>query len=196
MLTGLMTIWRALQAGVIVACLFGFGAVAYGLHDLFTISDEERLAHDLRLLPPGLSVTTRLYSNTNFGGFGPGSNEAGLIVFELPETLSAMLKIEGINALKTATAMPDTPPDRRIQWREAPLDQTLPDWKCGGERPSPCAGIVGFATHYWHLTRPLPEDLVQLVDNALRTRGNFYGFYRGGVIAIVPEAERIVFAFN
>ena len=63
---------------------------------LFSFKLWER-SHHLSFVPDGLSVSTILYVEEESWGFGPGGNETGLIVYELPDSTAKEIQKAGID---------------------------------------------------------------------------------------------------
>src|SRR5215212_4661710 len=54
-------------------------------------------SHHLSFVPDGLSVSRILYVKEESWGFGPGANESGLIVYELPDNVAKEIQKAGID---------------------------------------------------------------------------------------------------
>ena len=68
---------------IAVSCLLLFGVMAW--------KTFER-QHWLSFPPPDLHVTKVLYVQTGDWGFGPGGNETGVVLYELPDHVAAQLR--------------------------------------------------------------------------------------------------------
>lgn len=79
-------------------------------------------SHHLRVVPEALNVSNVLYVSEQSWGFGPGGNETGLLVFQLPASVAAQIKARGIGYLEK---LPQNPWEgwqgRYTEWRETPL---------------------------------------------------------------------------
>ena len=152
------------------------------------------LNHDwhLRLLPKSLGVTRVLYVEEKAWGFGgPGDNETGVIVYELPAEAARRIEADGLSYLSSL--------EHRYPWSATPL-QGDDDWLLHdglnearplGYRPR----LADFLDRYG-FSIPIEPRVLALADEALNTSGAYYASARGGGLLIVaPRARRVVLAY-
>lgn len=152
------------------------------------------LKHDwhLRLLPKSLGVTRVLHVEEKAWGFGgPGDNETGVIVYELPAEAARRVEAGGVTYLSSL--------EHSYPWSPTPI-QGDDDWlrhdglndpRPQGYRPR----LADFLDRYG-FSIPIEDSVLALADEALNTPGAYYASARGGGLLIVaPRARRVVLAY-
>ena len=164
---------RGLAAAVLLLALAGAGWLGW---------QEVLRRHHLALLPPALGVTERLAAFEAAAGWGPGGNEAGLIVYRMPDALAAAL-VEGGD------------PAASVDWQVTPFVAEGPsDGALGPCEGDACAAIERFLWRYGHGV-DLPRDVEEMVDRALIAPGNRVGVTRSGLVLLIPGEKRVVYAY-
>ena len=154
--------------------------------------------HHLSFLPGAMGVSKILYVAEESWGFGPGGNETGIIVYEMPDDVTAALKAGGLTYL---SGLPRQPTSNwqgvYANWRETPIvpdDQWLKSHNEGSwQWTSP--GIGDFMFRYGFAHR-FDEGIEKMVNDAIFKPGSFYAFGRIGLIVLIPAERRIVYAYN
>jgi hypothetical protein len=164
---------RGLAAAVLLLALAGAGWLGW---------QEVLRRHHLALLPPALGVTERLAAFERSAGWGPGGNEAGLIVYRMPDTLAAAL-VDGAE------------PADGLAWQPTPFMAEGPsDGALGPCEGDACAAIERFLWRHGHGV-DLPRDVEEMVDRALIAPGNRVGVTRSGLVLLIPGEKRVVYAY-
>jgi hypothetical protein len=165
---------RGLAAATLVLALTGAGWLGW---------QEVLRRHHLALLPPALSVTDRLAAYETAAGWGPGGNESGLILYRMPDALAALL------------AAGEPPAAGALAWQATPfLAEGSSDGALGPCAGDDCRSIDRFLWRYGHGVE-LPQDVEEMVDQALRTPGNRVGVTRSGLVLLIPGEKRVVYAY-
>lgn len=151
----------------------------------------------LYLVPPDMAVSKILYVSTKASGLGPGGNEAGIILFEMPRLTREMIKREGISWLSGLSGSGKSWYGQYPKWHETPFDPSVPKatdiWTmegCGHE-----GGIAGYMFRYG-VCIPLDHKIEETVNEALSSPNNFYAFGRIGMLVLIPDSDLIVYAYN
>ena len=138
--------------------------------------------HHLALLPPALGVTERLVAFEVAYGWGPGGNEAGVILYRMPEALAVAL-LDGAE------------PADSLDWQSTPFVAEGPsDGALGPCEGDACARIERFLWRYGHGV-DLPHDVQEMVDRALIAPGNRVGVTRSGLVLLISGEKRVVYAY-
>jgi hypothetical protein len=141
--------------------------------------------HHLAFLPPELGVTSRMAAYEVAWGWGPGANESGLIIYRMPEALAAALEDGRVPATGGEPWMP-TP--------FAPGGPSDPNDAKGGCEGDACAQIEQFLGPYGIFLK-LPQDVEEMVDQALTQPGSWVRSARFGVVLLIPGEKRVVYAY-
>ncbi len=159
--------------------------------------------HHLSFVPPDMGVWRVRYVSEKAVGFGPGANEAGIIVFDLPSDTVAAIETGGIawlDALRTTNLAQGT------NWQATPLVTDEP-WadpalcSASGSEPSElatshnCPGIAGFLDRYG-IYLSLDPAVEKLVNDAIFATGSYYAFGRTGLLIVIPAQARVVFVYS
>lgn len=154
--------------------------------------------HHLSFVPEAMNVSNVLYVSEQSWGFGPGGNETGLLVFEIPTSVAEELKDRGIDYLKGLPANTRQGwHGRYTDWHETPLivDDDWGSASYEGQRYWTSPGIGDYLNKYGFPV-PLDGEWEHLANRALSTPGNFYAYGRIGLIIIVPDELRVIYAYN
>ncbi|HEX6001655.1 MAG TPA: hypothetical protein VFZ16_20010 [Hyphomicrobiaceae bacterium] len=75
--------------------------------------------HHLNHIPAALNVQRVLYASEQEWGFGPGGDEAGIIVYQMPDDVASELQKKGLAHLRS---LPTGKRQRAIQWLPTPVE--------------------------------------------------------------------------
>ncbi|MEP1443020.1 MAG: hypothetical protein ABJK39_08425 [Hyphomicrobiales bacterium] len=160
--------------------------------------------HHVNLIPAPLGAWWIQYSAEKSFGFGPSGNEAGIIVFAMPEKTREEIENNGISWLKSLPCagrkrcFPNwepTPVSTEVTWAdkdrcsEFRADIHLILFKNG------CPSVSGFLGHGGS-SLDLDEEIEREINAAIFSKGAFYSISRSRLLLIIPEDNRIVFAYN
>lgn len=156
--------------------------------------------HHLKFVPDAMGVWWVDYTLEESLGFGPGRNEAGIIVFDMPAKTKRHLESGGLDWLE------NLPPNGRSGWQGR-----YRNWKStpmpANERwtaPRNCsfdAESTGYHYNCPSVTRYLgalirvDREVAQMVDEAVFSSGTYYAYGRVGMIILIPEHARIVYIY-
>lgn len=145
-----------------------------------------------------MDVSNVLYASEQSWGFGPGGNETGLLVFEMPASVAAELKYRGLDYLeKLPRNSRQGWQGKYSEWHETPLMVDDGWGSTSHERrkywTSP--GIGDYLNKYGFPV-PLEAEWEHLANRALFTPGSYYAYGRIGLIIIVPNELRVIYAYN
>jgi hypothetical protein len=172
--------------GVAVFAVLFFSAT-YAIWHVVVLDHRKRV-------PAYLQVSKVLYVKEESWGFGPGGNETGLLVYELPADVAAAIGGKGLsfltdndNALKARQQLVPN-----FEWYATPV---APDfgWKGDGHTPP---SISLFLNRYG-FGLDFDQRFIAMADQAKNASGNFYSYGSGGRLLIVsPALRRVIFAYS
>lgn len=170
--------WNLLIGGTIVLTILS-------LYLKYKSFEEE---FHLSMVPDGLNISKILYINEQNFGLGPGGNETGLIVYELPDKISSEIKKNGVTYF---TNMPKNREQRGdyVHWHSTPIfsDKSTPSL------PS-ALKISSYLDQYGFGLKidPLIENQV---DETLSNSVSYVGYGRIGMLIVAPEIKKVFFAY-
>jgi len=152
--------------------------------------------HRLAYAPPGLQVRRIEYANEASWGFGPGGNEAGIVVYALPREVAERIDAQGVRFLD---ALDDAPSPRSGGWEGRFDDWTptpvAPDahWpaRAGGQRSL----VYDYVCAYGFCI-DIEDAVLKDAEAALQTPGNYYAYGRIGLFVVSPKRRRAYFLYN
>jgi hypothetical protein len=157
--------------------------------------------YHLDLLPSCLRVSRQLYVKESLWGIGPGGNETGVLVFELPEDSAVSIKTGGISVLRracSASAVSRNTGGRFSEWKSTPMvaeRQWLErDSSSSGVSTSGTPRIANFLDQYG-FGISIDEEIQEMSDKALSEPGNFYHSGRTSILIVIPDKRRVVYAY-
>ncbi len=152
--------------------------------------------HHLSFVPSAMGVQRVLYVSEESWGFGPGGNETGVIVYEMPAPISAELSRRGLvylNELSSEATARDWR-GRYSDWQRTPIEIK------GVWRPTealPTSSPLRDYLDRYGFAIPVRSDVEHLANDALLNPGNFYAHGRaGGVIILIPSEKRMIYAYR
>lgn len=156
----------------------------------------------LSAVPPELNVDKVLYRNEEVRGFGPGANEAGIRVYELPDNIAKTIKEQGIEYLKnlpSSLGKRNNWRGRYSSWSETPVKVTEYwvnyDVRNKKDYSKEIPSISNYVNYYC-CGIEIDTEIQDLVNNAISNPGNYYAYGRIGVIIVIPSLKRVVYAYN
>jgi hypothetical protein len=183
---------RRLQWLVAIAVLIG---VAWGGYQFLVRN------HRLSFVPEAMDVSHILHASEESWGFGPGGNETGITVYEMPKAVAAQLETAGLKYLENLPQQSHGHWRGRYEkWLPTPLvyddrwpgDQVARN-QIDGDWTSP--GIGDYMFRYGFVI-PLDRDVERMVNDAIFRPGSYYAHGRIGMIILIPAARRIVYAYR
>jgi hypothetical protein len=156
----------------------------------------------LSYVPEGLKVEKIIYASEESWGFGPGGNETGVIVYELPDTIGEQISKVGIDYFSSLPPQSGDSHDwhgRFEKWYSTPIpyndswSYTESDNKTTQDTFVP--KIETYLLKYG-FGIPLAPAIENAIDTAISKKGNFFAYGRIGMIIVIPETRRVVFAYN
>jgi hypothetical protein len=160
--------------------------------------------HRLSFVPEAMGVSHILYAAEQSWGFGPGGNETGIIVYEMPKAVAEQLEARGLAYLQSLPQQPGGDWHGRYDnWRPTPVVRDR-RWPKGGTGdrvsveggPSWISPGIGDYMFFYGFEIPLDLGVERMVNEAIFTSGGYYAYGRIGMIILIPAAQRIVYAYN
>jgi hypothetical protein len=152
----------------------------------------------LTFVPDAMQVSNLLYASEQSWGFGPGGNETGLLVYEMPAAVAAHLRDSGLSYLEELPAnIRDGWQGVYSGWRETPIDLDR-RWKATsheGVKFWNSPGIGDYLNQYGYPI-PIEREWEELANRALFAPGSYYAYGRIGLIIVIPDELRIIYAYN
>jgi len=152
-------------------------------------------SHHLSFVPSAMGVQRVLYVSEESWGLGPGGNETGIIVYEMPATIAADLSRRGLVYLNELSSQATA-----REWRGRYSDWQLTPIEIKGVwRPTeavPTSSPIRDYLGRYGFAIPVRSDVEHLTNGALLNAGSFYARGRTGVIILVPSQKRIIYAYR
>jgi hypothetical protein len=139
--------------------------------------------HWLSRLPSGLNVTKILYVAEESWGFGPGGNETGVVLYELPENTVRQLKERGIDSLYGGAGWSTTPMNRTGKWFKTIDGDML-------AAPS----LDNFLDQYG-FGIPVDPAITKSINKALAKPGSYFAYTRTGMVILMPSEHRVAYVY-
>lgn len=150
---------------------------------------------NLNHVPDALGVHSISYELQESWGFGPGGNEAGILVYPLSEEVSRQVEQGGVKFLQT---MPpnQNQEDRRWQgayetWLETPVAN--PQWKLNAKTGR--LDVMDYICVYGFCIDVAP-DVVKEANEIVNSAGSYYAQGRIGIIVVSPTKKKILYFYN
>jgi hypothetical protein len=176
-----LAIYFAIAIGMGLGIYFAFGLFA------------ER--HRLGFVPPGLGVTTVLYSSEHSWGFGPGGNETGVIVYVLPNGIANDVQSHGISRLSDLSKKTVSDGDWRGRyetWQATPTQLEGSDENTNAVMSYDVENYLnryGFGIY-------LDPTVKRQINDAISNGGSFLAHGRIGVLIVAPSIQRVFYIYN
>lgn len=150
---------------------------------------------NLRHVPEALGVRVISYELQESWGFGPGGNEAGILVYPLSEEVSRQIEQAGVQFLQTMPPNKDQA-DRRWQgayetWLETPAAN--PQWKLNAKTGR--LNVMDYICVYGFCIDVAPE-VVNEANEIVNSAGSYYAHGRIGIIVVSPKKKKVLYFYN
>ncbi len=156
----------------------------------------------LSYVPESLSVSKVLYAKEELGGFGPGGNETGVIVYELPDRVAEQIKKTGINYFTGLPPKAGNDHDwhgRYNKWQQTPI-RGNPDWldKAVGQNSASTTSTPQLANYLskYGFGIAINANLERDINTAISKPGSYFAYGRIGVLIVIPDLRRVVYAYD
>lgn len=141
----------------------------------------------LEHIPQEMGVSKILYKKTESWGFGPGGNETGVVVFELPENSAQTIESGGTDFFNVISK-DDTPRNEYIRkcgdWQESPLSDAKTSWTLGRFLNQYGFGVT------------VDQAIENEINLAASTKGSYSAGCAGGAVIIVsPKIKKVFFLY-
>lgn len=177
-------------AVIIVFCFIGFKILEYKFY-LDSVPDE-------------FGVYKILYSKERTARFGLGGNESGIRVYELPKETLEKIQKQGMEYFKNLPSNENAKIRRDWRghfqnWSETPVE-VIKEWtnymslEEDADYSKEIPSIDNYVNTYGFGVDIDPE-IKKLVDDAIASSGSYYAYGRIGMIIIVPEARKVIYAY-
>lgn len=160
------------------------------------------MQHRLSFIPAGLWVEKILYANEESWGFGPGGNETGVIVYELPDSVAREIDKVGIDYFATMPPKTGDSHDwhgRYEKWQSTPI-LSDPNWadpekddKTSSTTTAP--EISNYLNKYGFCIAKDPNIEAE-IDYAISETESYFAYGRIGVLSVIPKTRIVVYAYN
>jgi energy-coupling factor transporter transmembrane protein EcfT len=154
--------------------------------------------HRMSFVPDALYVSKIIYANEESWGFGPGGNETGVIVYELPDNIAKEIQQVGIGYLTKIHQQPKSGCywcGIYDNWHQTPILRS-PYWEYDTERESntSTAELGNYLNKYGYgiSIDPIIEDEI---NRAISKSGSYFAYGRIGVLIVIPDIQKVVYAY-
>lgn len=172
---------------ILIALIAGAPYLTYKLYER---------AFMLEVVPDAFGVTSISYSKEESWGFGPGGNEAGILIFPLPESVSHRIKDHGMDFFK------NMPPNKDQQnrswqgqysdWEETPIK---PGRNWGESKTVGNLDIYDYICAYGFCIEIEPS-IIEEANSVINSPGSFYAYGRIGMIVVSPQKNLVMYFYN
>ena len=135
--------------------------------------------HRLGLVPASLHISSILYANEESWGWGPGANETGIIVYELPDDIAKQIQKDGVYD----------------NWNKTPIISS--DWIYDSEKESNTSQptIGNYLGIYWN-NISIDPVIQNEINNAISKSGSYFVYTRHGILIVMPDIQKVVYAYR
>lgn len=156
--------------------------------------------HHLSFIPPEMNVSSILYTQEMAWGFGPGGNETGFIMYELPENIAERVRNEGLEYLSSFPSArlgkPHGWQGKYRKWNTTPIPREDKSWfkiqPDGGLTPAP--QLSNYINRYG-FGIPVRPDLETMFNEIIAAPGSYYAYGRIGVIVVAPSVQKVFYVY-
>ncbi|SFV01744.1 hypothetical protein SAMN05216350_11360 [Polaromonas sp. YR568] len=149
----------------------------------------------LNHVPDALGVSSITYELQESWGFGPGGNEAGILVYPLSGELSRQVEQGGVQFLQN---MPRNQNQETRGWQgnyetwlETPVAN--PQWKLNAKTGR--LDVMDYICVYGFCIDVAP-DVVKDANEIVNSAGSYYAQGRIGIIVVSPKKKKILYFYN
>lgn len=152
--------------------------------------------HRLAFVPDALEVRHIVYAKEASEGFGPGANEAGILVYAIPGPIADRIEAEGLAFLDH---LPDNTRSRSARWQgcfeawqRTPI---VPDarWPAGTGRHG---SLVYDYVCAYGVCIDIDDAILGDTAAALTEAGNYVAYGRIGMLVVSPKRRRAYFLYS
>jgi hypothetical protein len=174
--------------------IVAIGGLAIGL---FVFWIHVKKSRQLNFAPDGLAISNVLYEREESWGFGPGGNETGVIVYELPESVADQIEEDGTAYLSELS-------EHRTVSKSANVHRTYNGW---AQTPVQLEGsdidanrtfsydIDEFLNRYG-FGLDINEQIRNEINEAISKPGSFVAYGRSGIVIVIPHTRRLVYTYR
>lgn len=177
--------WLILISSIFIVLIIGFKSYVYSYH--------------LSFIPEGMRVWKVLYSKEEVWGFGPGGNETGVIVYELPSDVADEVEKNTLDYFSTLPSLQNSRNWRGIYrtWNLTPIEEDwVKDIKKQESTVTPyTTGIANYLDKYGFGIR-IDAEVEKSINYAILASGNYYAYGRIGMIIVAPSIRRVFYVYN
>lgn len=142
--------------------------------------------HYISYVPHKIHASEIIYMEYEAWGFGPGGNETGVIVYELPNKASRQILDQGMNYFKKLN-------DIQIYGRNDSNRKGIYEkWEIA---PNKDFNISSFLNRYG-FGIDIDSSVVKMINEIMNSDSSYYAYGRTGIIMISPTKKRIIFAYS
>jgi len=175
---------------IAIYLLIWFGFILF-IYLQYKSWEEQRY---LDIVPYGLNVSKVIYVNEESWGFGPGGNETGIIVYELPDEVAHEIqKVETAEFSKNTGGFSDFG-----SWKQTPilLTDAWQGSRSGGE-PEQNIQFTKIANYLdtYGFSISIDPQIESEIDNAITKAGSYYAYGRIGIIIVMPNNKKVIYAY-
>ncbi len=174
------------------------GAIAILSVFLFVFCKSSEEQDKLSFVPEGMGVSKILYVKEESWGPGPGGNETGVILYELPDSVAEEIQSVGV---KYFAKLPQKLRElgewrgHYERWQHTPIriDQHWADHEVISTKSTP--KIADYLNRYGFgiSIDPLIE---RDINKAISRPGSFFAYGRIGILIVIPDIRRVIYAYN
>jgi hypothetical protein len=177
--------WLIVTSLIILIPFLGFQACTYN--------------HHLKLIPSDMGVWRVTYSLEKVWGFGPGGNETGLIVYDLPKDVAQTIKEQGLDYLSKLPSKKTGRDWRGIykEWHSTPIPKSKEVWYqvpvSDKVRDKPY--LDNYLDRYGFGIN-VDKSIEDEINNVISSSGSYFSYGRTGVIIVAPDIEKVFYAYS
>lgn len=150
------------------------------------------IQHYLSIPPKEMQISNVIYVEEKSWGFGPGGNETGIIVYEMPDKVYENIKSNDIEYLRSLSSINGV--KRYNSWEPTPIDKSWHEIPLKDE-PSEKPLLSNYMNRYG-FGIPISSEIEQEINYAIFQSGSFYSYRRTGVIIVAPSIHRIFYIYS
>lgn len=148
--------------------------------------------HRLNLVPEWLNVTKVLYAKEEYWGGGPGGNETGVILYELPDDVTQKIQNSGLAYLNA------TPIKKAGKWQQTPIlaDHHWADPELDSDKVSTLSPQrVKYYLNQYGFGIPIDPNVEKEIDSAINKSGSYFVYARTGILIVIPSTHKVAFIY-
>jgi hypothetical protein len=150
----------------------------------------------IEFVPDVLNVSSIKYSQEESWGFGPGGNEAGILIYPLPENVSSNIKKSGLEYFQR---MPVNKNQQNRRWRGRYSDwaetPVKPSQRWSESKQTGRFDIYDYICAYGFCIN-IKQSVVDEANAIVNSPGSFYAYGRIGLIVVSPEKNLVMYFYN